>query len=346
MENIVYRSDIGDEATRLKEITLCLRKYRIRNQRTVRKILATSVFPFLLLLSLSFYLYNKSPYYSLLLAVPICCFYVRMFAVLHDCAHGTFFKRRWQNNALGHFIGLFFYTPFFMWREGHIKHHVNSGNLDRRQDNPDVWLMTVKEYRSSSSFRRLQYRLFRNPIIYLFVIPPLLFLVSFRLPSGKFSRSINANIILLDLLICVVYILAFTLIGMEKFLLVHLPYSLLGFMVGAFMFYLQHQFEDGYYERESEFSFQMASLKGSSFYTIHPFFEWITGDVGYHHIHHLNPGIPMYNLSSAHAEIDHLFTVRKMSLLSAIRSFGLKLWDEDGKRMVGFDDQMSFKQNV
>ena len=127
------------------EISFRIRKYRQRDDAHVAAILFTSVIPFLVLITLSYFLYDLSKWYSVLISIPAIFFYVRMFAVLHDCAHGTFFRDRTFNNLLGHFIGLFFYTPFLMWQDGHHKHHVNSGNLDKRNENPDVWLMTEKE---------------------------------------------------------------------------------------------------------------------------------------------------------------------------------------------------------
>lgn len=331
-----HQAGIGEDPAIFSDVRNRLSKYKVRDSKEIRMIVLSSVLPFPALLILSFYLYDYSYIWCLLLSVPIAFFYVRNFAILHDCAHNSFFKNKYWNNALGHFIGLFFYTPFEMWRTGHNLHHKNSGNLDKRDANPDVWLMTVKEYHDAPASTKLAYRLFRNPLIYLTLVPITLFLLIFRIPSKKFTVRINFNIILLNLFIVLAYLIAWKTIGLEKFILVQLPICLLGFSTGAFMFYLQHQFEEGYFAHDNRFSFEKASLDGSSFYKFPAIFNWATGSVGYHHIHHLNPGIPMYNLIRAHHDISAVYPVKTLSFLDGIRSFRLKLWDEQLQKMVPF----------
>lgn len=335
---IINKNHAGTDTNGLlfAEVRNRLSKYKVRDSKKIGLIILSSVIPFPALLLLSFYLYDYSYTWCLLLAIPTAFFYVRNFAILHDCAHNSFFKNKTWNNVLGHFIGIFFYTPFEMWRTGHNLHHINSGNLDKRDTNPDVWLMTVNEYKQAPVRKKLAYRLFRNPLIYLTLVPIALFLVIFRLPSKHFTARINLNIVLLNLFIILAYLLAWQTIGLEKFILVQLPVCLLGFSTGAFMFYLQHQFEEGYFAYNTGFSFEKASLDGSSFYKFPALFNWATGSVGYHHIHHLNPGIPMYNLIKAHNDISTVYPVRALCFADGIRSFGLKLWDEDLQKMVPF----------
>jgi omega-6 fatty acid desaturase (delta-12 desaturase) len=333
---IKYEKEMIPEKEQFFRVTAMIKPFRARDTSKVMGILCSSVVAFLFFLGCSFYAYDHWKWFCLLFAIPAICFYVRMFAVLHDCAHQSFFKRRFLNDCLGHFIGIFFYTPFSMWQDGHHKHHVHSGNLDKRDNNPDVWLMTVREYKRAPARVRLAYRLFRHPFVYLTIVPIALFLLVFRLPSKYFSAKINLNIILLDLFIVLSYILAAHTIGLSKFIILHAPICIAGFTIGAFMFYLQHQFEDSYYAPDESFIFEKASLKGSSFYKFHPFFNWMTGSVGYHHIHHLNPGIPMYNLNRAHDAIMDSYPVQYLTFWEGIKTFRLKLWDEDNQKMVPF----------
>jgi len=311
--------------------------FRSRNSLKVAGVVLSSIVPFLILMAGAWYVYDRWKWFYLLFALPAVCFYVRMFAVLHDCAHRSFFKSRSLNNFLGHFIGIFFYTPFLMWRDGHHKHHVHSGNLDRRDNNPDVWLMTVREYQTAPKKVKLAYRLFRNPLVYLTIVPPILFLVVFRLPGRHFSNKISWNIILLDIFIVLAWIAAAQTIGLEKFILLQLPVCLPGFAIGAFMFYLQHQFEESYYAHDDVFSFERASLQGSSFYKFHPFFNWMTGSVAYHHIHHLNPGVPLYHLAGAHEAIQPIYPVKHLTFRQGLKTFRLKLWDEEKQKMIPFN---------
>lgn len=313
-----------------------IRKHIERNKTKTRHVFLNSVVAFVTVHLMTYFIYDNSIFWALCLSMVSLLFFVRMFAVFHDCAHNIFFKRNIYNLLLGHFIGLFFYTPFEMWREGHIKHHTNSGNLDKRHDNPDIWTMTMKEYQNASPLMRFFYRVFRNPLFYLLVVPSTLFLILFRIPNKKFTIRINLNIVILNLVIISIYVLATYTIGLKKFILLHMPLCISGFTIGAWMFYLQHQFEDSYFEHDGDFNFVKASLKGSSFYKFPKLLNWMTGNVAYHHVHHLNPAIPMYNLINAHNELSEKFEIHSLKLMDAFKAFKFKLWDEKKKKMVPF----------
>lgn len=299
--------------------------------------IANSVGSYALVWGLMYLSLSVSLWLAVGLAVLAAGFLVRVFIIFHDCGHGSFFASKRANDTLGFITGVLTFTPYFHWRWEHARHHATSGDLDKRGVG-DVWTMTVREYQAASRWERARYRLARNPFALLLVAPLLLFLVMQRIPSksatGRERRSVHwTNLCLL--MVAAALSWAF---GVWTYLLLQVVILALAGAAGVWLFYVQHQFEGVRWERGEEWDFQAAALEGSSFYRLPKPLQWFSGNIGFHHIHHLSARIPNYNLESCH-EADRRFqTVEPVTLRSSLRFLRLRLWDEDRHCLVGFGD--------
>lgn len=295
-------------------------------------VLITSVLAYILLLALSYSLFQRSYFWVLLLAVPTHFFHARMFIVMHDCGHFSFFRSAFMNNLFGHICGFSFYTPFFMWRELHNKHHANQGNLDKRNKSLDVWTLTTEEYARANKSKRLAYRLYRNPLFLFTVAPLFFFLLIFRIPFEKFSIKAVINIFILD-----AFLVFFAVTQPEislRFFFIQAPSLMIGFMMASYLFYIQHQFENTLWLRTADFSNREIALHGSSYYKLPPLLNWVYGNIGYHHLHHLDVRIPMYNLPDAQKKLR--FEESRLLLSDSIKCLKMRLWNEKTRKMQGF----------
>jgi omega-6 fatty acid desaturase (delta-12 desaturase) len=260
---------------------------------------------------------------------------VRVFIIFHDCGHGSFFKSPAANDLVGFLAGILTFTPYYHWRWEHAIHHANAGDLDKRGTG-DVWTMTVQEYLEASRWKRFSYRLARNPFV-LFVIAPLfLFVVLQRVPSPKANARERHSVYAMDLAILGMALALSLVFGFTAYLLIQLAILMVAGGAGVWMFYVQHQFEDVYWERGEDWSFVAAALQGSSFYKLPRILQWFSGNIGFHHIHHLSPRIPNYNLEKCH-QADPLFQqVKPITFLSSLKSITFRLWDEKSRKLVGY----------
>jgi len=260
---------------------------------------------------------------------------VRVFIIFHDCGHGSYFKSRGANDAVGFVTGVLTFTPYYHWRWEHAIHHASAGDLDKRGTG-DVWTMTVQEYLESSRWKKFAYRLSRNPFI-LFVIAPLfLFLLRQRFPSPKASERERHSVWAMNAAILGMALGLTWLVGLKAYLIIQLIILMVAGGAGVWMFYVQHQFEDVYWERGEDWSYVAAALQGSSFYKLPRVLQWFSGNIGFHHIHHLSPRIPNYNLEKCH-QADPLFQqVKPITLFSSFKSATYRLWDEKNKKLVGY----------
>jgi len=262
-------------------------------------------------------------------------FLARIFIIFHDCGHGSFFKSKRANNATGVIAGLLNLTPYRHWRWQHALHHGTAGDLDRRGSG-DIWTLTVREYLESTRWRRFAYRLARNPIV-LFVIAPLyVFVVHHRFAVSTAPKRERHSVYRTNLALLGITTLMNAVIGLKAFLLIQLTVSAFAGALGLWLFYVQHQFEGAYWARSAEWNYTAAALQGSSFYKLPRILQWFTGNIGFHHIHHLNPRIPNYHLQLCH-EADPFFkTIKPVTLLSSLKSLTFRLWDEQHNEFVGF----------
>jgi omega-6 fatty acid desaturase (delta-12 desaturase) len=260
---------------------------------------------------------------------------VRMFIIFHDCGHGSFFKSRTANDFLGYVTGVFTFTPYYQWRWEHAIHHASSGHLDKRGTG-DVWTMTVQEYIEASRWKKFAYRLARNPLILFGVAPVTLFLVLQRFPALKADKRERYSVYWMNLMLLAVASGMVWIFGLWPYLLIQFVIILVAGGAGVWMFYVQHQFEDVYWERGENWDYTAAALQGSSFYKLPRILQWFTGNIGFHHIHHLSPRIPNYNLERCH-RADPLFQqVKPITLFTSLKSLTIHLWDEQQKKLVGF----------
>ena len=272
---------------------------------------------------------------TLALAILAAGFLVRIFIVFHDCGHGSYFKSRKANDTLGVITGILAFTPYYQWRHKHAIHHATSSDLDRRGTG-DVWTMTVREYLDASRWRRFVYRLIRNPVVLFGIVPLILLVVGQRFPWRKADRRERTNVFWTNLAILGMAAGLSGLLGIEAYLAIQLTILMIAGSVGVWLFYVQHQFEGAYWEHRDRWDYVTAALQGSSFYKLPRVLQWFTGNIGFHHIHHLSPGIPNYNLEKCY-RADPLFQgVARVTLLASLRSLTYRLWDEQRHRWVGY----------
>lgn len=295
--------------------------------------LATSLLPFLALWALMFAAVSQSYWLVLLLAVPAAGFMVRTYILFHDCVHGSLLRSRRANEWLGRILGLLAFTPFARWRYEHLVHHATAGDLDRRGVG-DVPMSTLAEYRAMSPAGRLGYRLYRNPFVMYLLGPVYSTCIMQRIPTPaarkKLRRSVWATNVA-ALLLVTTLVLAF---GWQAVLLVELPIVVFAGGAGIWLFYVQHQYPGTYWVHTPDWSFTDAALHGSSHLALPRILQFFTGNIGFHHVHHLNPKIPMYNLQRAHEEQAFLHAVPSLSFADGLRATRLKVYDEATDRMI------------
>lgn len=260
---------------------------------------------------------------------------IRIFIIFHDCGHGSFLKTVRANNILGSITGLFTFTPYYHWRWEHAVHHANSGHLEKRGMG-DIWTLTVEEYLESSRWRRFSYRLARNPFI-LFVVAPLyLFIIRERICSqgAKFRERVSVWSLNVALVVLSASLIA--IMGFWPWAIIQLTVLAVAGSCGVWLFYVQHQFEDTYWERMEDWDFTAAALKGSSFYKLPKVLQWFSGNIGFHHIHHLSSTVPNYNLERCHRSDPMFSSIRPLTFWSSLRTASFRLWDEQSKKLVSF----------
>jgi acyl-lipid omega-6 desaturase (Delta-12 desaturase) len=297
--------------------------------------LGTSVVPYLVLLVAMTFVLRVSVWLSLVLVVPASAFLVRTFIVFHDCTHGSFMRSRRANDVLGVALGLLVWLPYRGWQHEHAVHQATAGDLDRRGVG-DIATLTVTEYQALSQRRRVAYRLFRNPLVMFGLGWLLVFVLKPRfVPRGARPRVRNSVLATNLVLALIVAALCLT-IGWRDYLLVQGPVFVVSGAVGLWLFYVQHQFEDTYWQAHADWRYDHAALAGSSYLKLPGVLRFFTGNIGFHHVHHLSVGIPNYNLQAAHEGTDLLQSVPQLTLLQGLRAPRLKLWDERRGRLVTF----------
>ena len=296
---------------------------------------AASVVAYLGFVATMFVAFQISYLLVLVLAIPTAGFLVRTFIVFHDCAHGSFLGSKTANLWLGRFVALLVFTPFAAWRHSHAVHHATSGDLDRRGVG-DVPTLTVSEYNAMSRGQRLGYWLFRHPMVMFGIGPMWALVVQPRLSKGTERGRIKHSVQLTNLAVLAMVAFLCWAMGWQEFLLVQLPTAWLAGAAGVFLFYVQHQFEDAYWENTGTWSYADAALRGSSYLKLPKVLQYFTGNIGLHHVHHLSVRIPNYNLQRAHDDNDIFHSVPVLTLWDGMRAVRLKLWDEDTGRLVTF----------
>jgi len=309
---------------------------RIDTRRSLRELL-NSILPYLALLVVMYFAYHWGlPYWVvLILALPTSGFLVRIFIILHDCGHYSFSDDPRVNSIFGYICGVLSLSSFPDFRRSHAVHHATVANLDKRGVG-DVPTMTVREYAKARLPVRIYYRTLRNPIFLFIIFAPLSFLVVARFPQNYRHRADVIGTLATDLAIWALGALAIWGIGLGPYIAIQLPITWISTTVGTWLFYVQHQFKGVYWIRDSEWDQVKASLLGASFYDLPPVLRWFTGNIGYHHIHHLRPRIPNYMLKEVQENVPEVRGVKPITLLSGFQSIALNLYDEDLGTLVSF----------
>ncbi|MGM0846591.1 MAG: fatty acid desaturase [Bacillota bacterium] len=291
--------------------------------------------PFFLLWFLAYQSLSVSYWLALIPMVFAAGFLTRSFIIFHDCTHYNFFKSRRVNRIVGTIVGVLTLFPFDQWGHDHNVHHATSGNLDKRGTG-DMWTLTVKEYAEAPLRLRLAYRFYRNPFV-MFVLGPIyVFLLKNRFNRKNARKKERYNTYLVNVIIVALITLCGMTLGWQSFLLVQGSIFMISGSIGIWLFYVQHTFEDSYFEENSEWEYVLAAVEGSSFYKLPKVLQFLTGNIGFHHVHHLSPRVPNYRLEQAHYNTPALQHVPTITLSTSLQSLRFRLWDEDSKTFVSF----------
>lgn len=294
-----------------------------------------SIGPYILLWPVMIYVSQFSWWLVVPLAIIAAGFVMRQFIIFHDCGHGSFFRSEYTSEMVGFVTGMLTLTPYYRWSNSHMTHHKTAGNLDKRGIG-DVWTMTLEEYKNATSWQRRKYRIYRNPFIMFFIGAPLMFLISHRFTRKDFSRKERLSVYFtnMGILAMVLGISAFA--GFKTYLIIQLMVTFFASVVGVYLFYVQHQFEDVHWYDDENWDYGAVAISGSSYFKLPRILQWFSGNIGFHHIHHLSSRIPNYNLEKCHRENAEFQTATTITLRDSFATLKLKLWDESQKKLVTF----------
>jgi acyl-lipid omega-6 desaturase (Delta-12 desaturase) len=284
----------------------------------------------------------------LLLALPAAGFLVRIFIIQHDCGHGSFFRTRRANDAVGMLCSLFTLIAYKYWRKSHAIHHAHHAELEERGIG-DIWTMTIGEYVQARWWKRAAYRVYRNPFFLFSIAPAIYFVIMERFPLAvqpNWHQGEKASVWWTNIAIAAWVAAASVFIGFGTVLLLLLPVILISSSVGTWLFYVQHQFERTYWEHTPQWDYTLAALHGSSYYKLPRVLQWFTGNIGFHHLHHLSPRIPNYHLQKCHEQNPLLQRVTHLTLKSSLATAWLSLWDEERHALVTFREALQTKQHT
>lgn len=306
------------------------------NQPDLRKSIwqiSNTLLPYLALWYLMIRSLEYSYWITLFLALIASGFLIRLFIIFHDCGHGSFFKSTKANTIVGMTCGILSFTPYYKWHKQHQGHHQTTVNLDKRGVG-DVWTMTVEEYLKSSKWKRFVYKCFRNPLVLFTVGPLYVIFIQNRVSKKNITAKEKWNIYFTNAVMLVIAAGMSLLIGLKAYLLIQLPVLIISHSIGIWLFYIQHQFEDVSWNRSSSWDYKTAAIEGSSFLKLPAILQWFTGNIGFHHLHHLSPRIPNYNLEKCQNENDMFQEVKPITLFDTFKALRLSLWDEANRQLI------------
>lgn len=279
---------------------------------------------------------------TLLLAIPIAGFLMRIFIIQHDCGHGSFFRSRRANDLTGVICGMFTLVPYKYWRRSHAIHHAHHADLEERGTG-DIWTLTIDEYMQAPRWKRIAYRVFRNPLFLFGIAPTINFLIIWRFPLDWQTTDTHyerRSFLWNNLAIACWVTLASAFIGFGSTMMILIPLVAIASSIGTWLFYVQHQFERTYWEHTPQWDYTLAAMAGSSYYKLPRVLQWFTGNIGFHHIHHLSPRIPNYHLERCHVENPMFQQVVQLTIIDSLQTMSLTLWDEERRRLVTFREAL------
>lgn len=306
--------------------------------------LVNTVMPFFALWYLAYISLSVSYWLALVPIVLAAGFLIRIFIIFHDCTHHSFFKNRRANRIVGTAMGVLTLFPFDQWGHDHSVHHATSGNLDKRGTG-DIWTLTIQEYLEAPLKTRIAYRLYRNPIVMFGLGPIYEFAIMNRFNRKGAKKKERMNTYLTNLIIVALIGVLCLAIGWQEFLLIQGSVFMISGSAGIWLFYVQHTFEDSYFEEDQDWEYVKAAVEGSSFYKLPKFIQFFTGNIGFHHVHHLSPRVPNYKLEEAHNNTPPLQNVPTITLATSLKSLRFRLWDENSKNFVNFKAAKALAKN-
>lgn len=337
---------IEETKLKVKRMTAHCSAYNAPETRKAVGQLLNTVLPFFAVYAVMLAAYQSAYWLTLLLTPVAAGLLVRLFIIQHDCGHGSFLKGKTWNNRIGRFISVLTWTPYDFWRKTHNMHHSGSGNLDARGYGA-IETLTVKEFAALTPKNKFLYRFYRNPLFLLVVGTPLFILIAQRIPLAKpfpFSetkkevtaKQIWKSVMGLNAALLVVFGGLSLVFGVVPVLVSYVPIVVCTAWIGGWLFYIQHQFEDAHWDYGHNWDYHEAAVLGSSYYVLPPVLQWFTGNIGLHHIHHLNAKIPNYRLQECLDASEDLKTLNRITFLQSLKLTRLALWDEEQRKMVSF----------
>ncbi|ESU33732.1 fatty acid desaturase [Bacillus sp. 17376] len=327
-----------------KELRKQVAPYESSNIKDSIIQIINTVIPFLVLWFLAYQSLEISYLLTIGIAVLAAGFMIRIFIIFHDCTHHSFFRNRTANKVVGTLTGVLTLFPYSQWGHEHSVHHATSSNLDKRGTG-DIWVLTVDEYMAAPMWTKLAYRLYRNPFV-MFVLGPIyIVLITNRFNRKGARMKERLNTYLTNVLIFGISGLMIWAIGWKAFLMVEGPIFFIAGMFGIWLFYVQHTFEDSYFEADKDWEYVRAAVEGSSYYQLPKVLQWITGNIGYHHVHHLSPRVPNYKLEDVHKNTKPLQNVPTITLSTSLTSLKFRLWDERKKQFISFKEMKAYERN-
>jgi len=303
-------------------------------ERSIWQITNTFI-PYVGLWILIVYSLSVSYWLTAFLIILAAGFLVRLFIIFHDCGHGSYFKSQKTNRMVGMFFGILSFTPYDKWHNQHMRHHGSVGNLDKRGVG-DVWTMTKEEYLASDKWTRFKYRIYRNPLVMFGIGSLYVFLIQNRLARKEMNKKERLNVYFTNTALFLLFVAMSWAIGIGTFVIIQLSILYIAAISGLWLFYLQHQYEDVSWFRNNDWNYRTVALEGSSFVKFPKLLQWFSGNIGFHHIHHLNSRIPNYYLSRCYRENSVFKEVKPVTFMMSLRSLKLRLWDEQIQKMVTF----------
>lgn len=297
--------------------------------------IVNTLIPYISIWILIIYSLSVSYWITAFLIILAAGFLVRLFIIFHDCGHGSFFKLQKANTIVGAIFGILAFTPYYKWHNQHMKHHATVGNLDKRGDG-DIWTMTAEEYLKSSKWERLKYRVYRNPVTMFGVGALYVFMVQNRLTTKEMDRKEKLNVHLTNLILVMLFAVMGWAIGFWTYLIIQLAIVYLAAIAGLWLFYLQHQYEDVAWVRTENWNYRQIAIEGSSFVKFPRLLQWFSGNIGFHHIHHINARIPNYKLEKCYHENPIFKEVEPVTFMKSLKTLRLRLWDEKNQKLIGF----------
>lgn len=304
--------------------------------RSIWQIVNTFI-PYVGLWVLIIYSLSVSYWLTAFLIILAAGFLVRLFIIFHDCGHGSFFKSKKANTIIGSFFGILAFTPYYKWHNMHMQHHATVGNLDKRGVG-DVWTMTTEEYLNSTKWKRFKYRMYRHPITMFGVGSLFVFLIQNRTTKKEMGRKERLNVHFTNVALLVIFAVMSWAIGFWTFVIIQFSILYLAAIAGLWLFYLQHQYEDVTWVRSDKWNYREIAIDGSSFVKFPKVLQWFSGNIGFHHIHHINARIPNYKLEECYDENPVFKEVEPVTFLKSLKTLRLRLWDEKNQKLIGFKE--------